>query len=181
MPKMPGLAALQMATWLRELADDADGEAYSSPDNRTGPSLNTAPAAEPMPAMNSTSLPETAQEAPPTAPAAPSPALERSNDPMPTKVQAREPAKKVRAPGQSSRQAASPLDARRAAPASKRQAVPRPEPKATGGDRVHTSIYLPRDLRRSLRQIAAIEECKVHDLLIEALIELVSKRAIVRT
>jgi hypothetical protein len=38
--------------------------------------------------------------------------------------------------------------------------------KAPAGARFHTSIYLPRGLRRRLREIAAAEECKVHDLLI---------------
>lgn len=43
-------------------------------------------------------------------------------------------------------------------------------------DRVHTSIYLPRDLRRRLREIAAAEECKVHDLLIEGVHTVIIRR-----
>ena len=39
-------------------------------------------------------------------------------------------------------------------------------PKAGACDRVHSSVYLPRDLRRRLREIAAAEECKVHDLIV---------------
>jgi hypothetical protein len=36
--------------------------------------------------------------------------------------------------------------------------------KPSTGDRVHTSVYLPRDVWRRLRAIAAAEDCKVHDL-----------------
>ena len=53
--------------------------------------------------------------------------------------------------------------------------------KARAGGRFHTSIYLPRDLKRSVRQIAVNEDCKVYDLLIEAIIDLVATRELVRT
>ncbi len=68
-------------------------------------------------------------------------------------------------------------------PRSAREPETAPPPKASedskgsgSGDRVHTSIYLPRDLRRCLREIAAAEECKVHDLILEGVREVVQKR-----
>lgn len=53
--------------------------------------------------------------------------------------------------------------ARRPEPRRSRPAVPQPK-KA---DIVHTSIYLPRSAWRALREIAAKEDVKVHDLFIE--------------
>jgi hypothetical protein len=58
-----------------------------------------------------------------------------------------------------------------------RPSKPEPALKAAG-DRVHTSVYLPRDLRRRLREIAAAEECKVHDLILEGVRHVVDQRAI---
>ena len=43
-------------------------------------------------------------------------------------------------------------------------------------DRVHTSVYLPRDVWRRLRAIAAAEGCKAHDLVMEGLVEVVARR-----
>jgi len=40
-------------------------------------------------------------------------------------------------------------------------------PALKASDRIHPSDYLPRDLRRRLREIAAAEQCKVHDLILE--------------
>lgn len=54
--------------------------------------------------------------------------------------------------------------------------VPPPTAVSKAGDRVHTSVYLPRDLRRRLREIAAAEECKVHDLILEGVRDLVRRR-----
>jgi hypothetical protein len=44
------------------------------------------------------------------------------------------------------------------------------------GDRVHTRVYLPRDVWRRLRAIAATADCKVHDLLVEGALEVVARR-----
>ncbi len=52
-----------------------------------------------------------------------------------------------------------------------------PAPKAGASDRVHTSVYLPRDLRRRLREIAASEDCKMHDLILEGVRHVVNRRA----
>jgi len=41
---------------------------------------------------------------------------------------------------------------------------------ATGG-------YLPGDLRRRLREIAASEDCKMHDLILEGVRHVVNRRA----
>jgi hypothetical protein len=56
-------------------------------------------------------------------------------------------------------------------------AVPNAVLKAASRERVHTSIYLPREAWRRLRAIAAAEDCKVHDLLTEAVVDLINKRA----
>ncbi len=54
-----------------------------------------------------------------------------------------------------------------------------PEPTLKGCDRFHTSTYLPQDLRRRLREIAAAEDCnKVHDWIIEGIRNFVDRRAI---
>lgn len=59
-----------------------------------------------------------------------------------------------------------------------RQAPSTPPRVADQGatERVHTSIYLSRSVRRELRLIAAAEECKVHDLMIEAIEALIRHR-----
>jgi hypothetical protein len=44
------------------------------------------------------------------------------------------------------------------------------------GDRVHTSVYMPRDVWRRLREIAAAEDCKVHDLVMEGIVEIIERR-----
>ena len=54
--------------------------------------------------------------------------------------------------------------------------VVQPALKRPGGDRVHTSIYLPRDVWRRLRAIAATEDCKVHDLIMEGVGKVVARR-----
>jgi hypothetical protein len=51
-----------------------------------------------------------------------------------------------------------------------------PSPKVAKGDRIHTSIYLPRDLRRRLREIAAAEDCKVHDLILKGVRHVIDRR-----
>ena len=53
------------------------------------------------------------------------------------------------------------------------------EPALKGSDRFHTSTYLPQDLRRRLREIAAAEDCnKVHDWIIEGIRNVVDRRAV---
>ena len=51
-----------------------------------------------------------------------------------------------------------------------------PAPKVGKSDRIHTSLYLPRDLWRRLREIAAAEDCKVHDLILEGVRHVVERR-----
>jgi hypothetical protein len=50
---------------------------------------------------------------------------------------------------------------------------PRRKPRA---DIVHTSVYVPRPAYRLLREIAFTEECKIHDLLIEGVSAVLTKR-----
>lgn len=180
MSKLRGLAALHVATRQRELVEEPHGDVYLSEEEGFGPSASSAAVAEPSSIIKAPPLPDI-QEIPPTAPAAPPPPLERPQNHGRVEAQDRAPEKKVSAPVPPERGGVAPRIVRRAAPPRRAKATAQPEPKPTGGDRVHTSIYLPRDLRRSLRQIAAVEECKVHDLLIEAIIDLVAKRAIART
>lgn len=40
----------------------------------------------------------------------------------------------------------------------------------------HTSIYIPRDAYERLREIAFIERCKVHDLIMEGLDGVIARR-----
>jgi predicted DNA-binding ribbon-helix-helix protein len=49
-------------------------------------------------------------------------------------------------------------------------------PKPPKSDRVHTCIYLPRDVWRRLRAIAAAQDCKVCDLVMEAIEQVVAQR-----
>lgn len=58
------------------------------------------------------------------------------------------------------------------------KSTPEPPGRRNGasGDRVHTSIYLPYDVWRRLRAIAAAEDCKVHDLIMEGVNEVVGRR-----
>ena len=75
--------------------------------------------------------------------------------------------------------AAAPVATAPAAP--KTPSTPTSAPKvgkaSASADRIHTSIYLTRDIRRRLREIAAAEECKVHDLIMEGVNEVVARRS----
>lgn len=48
-----------------------------------------------------------------------------------------------------------------------------PAPKAKGRrarpEVVHTSVYLPREVHRRLREIAFARDCKVHDVIMEGI------------
>ncbi|GJE43588.1 hypothetical protein [Methylobacterium soli] len=47
-----------------------------------------------------------------------------------------------------------------------------PNPKPAGRVRpevVHTSVYLPREVHRRLREIAFTRDCKVHDVIMEGI------------
>lgn len=66
-----------------------------------------------------------------------------------------------------------------AAPSAPSPEVPAPEterpaPKAAAGRRarpdvVHTSVYLPREVHRRLREIAFTRDVKVHDVIMEGI------------
>lgn len=54
-----------------------------------------------------------------------------------------------------------------------------PAPKATGRrarpEIVHTSVYLPREVHRRLREIAFTRDVKVHDIIMEGIDETLRK------
>ncbi len=55
--------------------------------------------------------------------------------------------------------------------------IAEPKPILSENDRIHTSVYLMRGVRRRLREIAAAEDCKVHDLILEGLQEVIRRRS----
>ena len=72
--------------------------------------------------------------------------------------------------------AAAPSDASQDAPGAEAmapQAEPVGEPKAKGRrtrpEVVHTSVYLPREVHRRLREIAFARDVKVHDVIMEGI------------
>ena len=71
-------------------------------------------------------------------------------------------------PGSESREPDAPTDAAAASPSPSA-----PAPKAAGRrarpDVVHTSVYLPREVHRRLREIAFTRDVKVHDVIMEGI------------
>lgn len=65
-------------------------------------------------------------------------------------------------------------------PAPANEAQPNPEPKPAPKPKspsaiVHTSVYLPRSAHRRLKEIALVEDCKVHDLIMRGVDEVLRR------
>ena len=73
-------------------------------------------------------------------------------------------------PGSEAREPAVAAEAAPAsAPASPEPASPKPAGRRARPDVVHTSVYLPKEVHRRLREIAFTRDVKVHDVIMEGI------------
>ncbi len=72
-------------------------------------------------------------------------------------------------PGSEAREPDAPADTAAAASPSSSAPDPKPVGRRARPDVVHTSVYLPREVHRRLREIAFTRDVKVHDVIMEGI------------